>query len=309
MGGRYEAHVAGAARLTTPILIDTLPAFYDNMAEALSVEHPRENATTDNDIASAHGSSRARLTTFGPDQLMQEYRLFREAFSRVAIREGPHLTPAEWMIVHASIDSALREAMDAFFTLHDDYRHQLAASTIHDMRNPLSTLLGSMQLLSRSQDQARSQRLVSSALDAGERLGAMMERVLNAFSFHAGLGAPLELSEFDMLELVKDVVASWPEGERVKTIVVGGPIRGHWCKGSLRRSIENLLSNAFKYGDGNGARVKLDQAHGRLFLSVHNAGAPIPPENQLNVFQYLWRAKETSTLKDGASGCRSSKAS
>lgn len=289
--------VAGAAQMSSTVLIDTLPAFYDNMAEAVSAEHPRENATSDNDVASAHGSIRARLTTFGPDQLAQEYQLFREAFARVAVREGTNLAPAEWMIVHASIDLAMREALAAFSSMHDDFRHQLAASIAHDMRNPLSTLMGSAQLLSRTKDQARAQHLNASILDSGKRLGIMIERTLDALSYHGGLRIPLDLSEFDMLELVDDIVANGREEERDKTSVVGGPIRGYWCKDSLTRCIENLLANAFKYGDGNGARVKLDQAHGRLFLSVHNEGAPIAPENQPNVFQYLWRAKETSALK------------
>lgn len=295
--GNMRRMVPGAAQMTSPLLIDTLPAFYDNMAEALSPGHPRQNATSDNDIASAHGSARARLTTFGPDQLMYEYQLFREAFAHVVALKGIDLAPGEWMIVNASIDSALREAMAAFSALHDDFRHRLAASLSHDMRNPLSALMGSAQLLSRTKEGPRAQRLLATVVENGTRLGAMIERVLDALSFHRGVKIPLSLSEFDMLELVNDIIAHGDEGERFKTNVAGGSICGHWCQDSMRRCVENLLSNAFKYGDGNGAHVKLDQAHGRLFLSVHNEGAPIAPENQLNIFQYLWRARDTSDLK------------
>jgi hypothetical protein len=50
-----RASIGGAGDVPSPVLTDTLPAFLDNIAEALTPEHLREDATSDNTPALAHG--------------------------------------------------------------------------------------------------------------------------------------------------------------------------------------------------------------------------------------------------------------
>ncbi|WP_156116910.1 hypothetical protein [Massilia sp. 9096] len=72
-----RARVEGAATLLRPVLTNTLPAFFDNIGEALSAEHPRRNATSSNNSAAVHGGERARMTSYGPDQVVHEYQILR----------------------------------------------------------------------------------------------------------------------------------------------------------------------------------------------------------------------------------------
>ena len=55
--------------MAQPILINTFPSLYDNLAEAISPGYPRATANEGNTVASEHGSERARLTNYNAIQL------------------------------------------------------------------------------------------------------------------------------------------------------------------------------------------------------------------------------------------------
>lgn len=71
--------VDGARDTPQPILINTLPAFFDNIAEALTLAYPRTDGTSNNTAMAAHGGERARMTRLRADQIIHEYQLFRDA--------------------------------------------------------------------------------------------------------------------------------------------------------------------------------------------------------------------------------------
>lgn len=154
--------VKGASDLRGPILINTLPAFFDNLAEALSLSHPRREAGSDTNAAAVHGGERARMTSFGPDQLIHEYQIFREAIAAVS-KNRVALGEAEWAIIDRSLTSAMREATRAFASIQDELRPKLAAALSHDMRTPLSVIANGAQLigLSPSMDVARRTASIS----------------------------------------------------------------------------------------------------------------------------------------------------
>jgi hypothetical protein len=58
-----RSDIEQASGLKEPILINTLPAFYANLAEALTPSYPRANAISGTTLATEHGGERARLTS------------------------------------------------------------------------------------------------------------------------------------------------------------------------------------------------------------------------------------------------------
>lgn len=281
--------IKGAQHILHPTLLNTLPVFYDNIAEALTPNHPRDEATSNTDIAAAHGDERARMTSYEPEQIVQEYQLFRDAFSRVADEQGVTLSRAEWGIVNGSIDSAVRESIRKFTAMHESFRHQMAAALSHDMRSPLSVVITAAHLLTIGVTPERTPVLAKRILDNGQRLGTMIDDLLDALSFNRGEKLPLDLSQFDVLELAREVCSDASVAAPDACTVSGSSVTGYWCENSLHRALENLVINAIKYGDGNGVQIKVDEAHGRMLISVHNSGNPIAQEHHGQVFEYLWR--------------------
>lgn len=290
-----RARVDGARHLLRPVLTNTLPAFFDNIAEALSPDHPREQGSSGSNSASAHGGERARMTPFGPDQVVHEYQILRESIAVVA-RGRVALGEPEWAIIDASLNAATREAIRAFTRSHEELRHKVAAALSHDMRTPLSVVANGAQLLARTDDWSLVRKVAAKVQSNADRLEDMMAELLDALTFQGSAKIPLHLTRFDILELAQETREQYlPDaGGAVAIDVSGEAVTGYWCRASLRRALENLINNAIKYGDHGTIGIVARQTRGRLMLSVHNGGNPIPEEQHDRIFDYLRR--ETGPL-------------
>lgn len=283
-----RARVPGASELQHPILINTLPAFYGNLAQALAPSNPRVLATSNNDAASSHGGERARMTTFGPDQVIQEYQILREAI--VAETAGRvALGPAEWAAIDLSINTAVVEAVRNFMAIHDALRKRVAASLSHDMRTPLAVIANGAGLIGMATDLAVAKRGAAKIAANAQRLADMVSDLLDALTERGGPALPLELTRFDMQDLVRAVVDEFNEDTPPRYAADTVSALGYWSASAMRRALENLLGNAKKYGDGGVIAVRLQQAHERVVLTVHNMGPHIPQERQALIFDYLQR--------------------
>ena len=75
--------------------------------------------------------------------------------------------------------------------------------------------------------------------------------------------------------------------------VVGDPVKGYWDAKAFRRAIENLVSNAVKYGDEEKPiRVMVSAVLGRVILAVHNEGKAIPIQDRTLLFNSFHRTGE-----------------
>jgi len=290
-----RSRVEGADELRSPVLTNTIPAFFDNIAEALSPGHNRHDATSNTNAAAVHGGERARMTSFGPDQVIHEYQILRESIATVAAGKI-HLTPGDWAIIDRSINSAVREAVREFVSTQDDLRRKLAAALSHDMRTPLGVILNGAELVQIAHDPAMAKRAGAKIAASAMRLKDMMEELLDALTSKGGDQLPLTLSSFDIVDMVNDVSAEYKQPGGVDVSTRLEPVQGFWCRGSMRRALENLINNASKYGDGAGVKIASSQTRGRLMLSVHNTGTVIPKERQGAIFDYLTREDATSSV-------------
>jgi signal transduction histidine kinase len=287
---QVREHVDGARHVLRPVLTNTLPAFFDNIAEAFSPAHPRQDAASGNSAPAAHGSERARMTSFGPDQVVHEYQLLRESIAAVA-KGRVTLGEAEWTVIDRSINAATREAVRAFTRIHEDMRHKVAAALSHDMRTPLSVIANGSQVIGIARDLDTAKDVAAKIKTNAARLDNMMGELLDALTFQGGVRMPLHPSRFDVLDLVRETRDQYLQAGDGKVVLEadGDPVTGYWCRSSLRRALENLVNNAIKYGDRTRIRILVRETRGRMMLSVHNEGNPIPEHQHERIFEYLRR--------------------
>ena len=280
--------VAGARNLLRPVLTNTLPA--DNIAEALSPDHPREHGSSCTNAAGAHGGERARMTQFGPDQVVHEYQILRESIAVVA-KGRVELGEADWAVIDRSIDAATREAIRSFTGIQEELRHKVAAALSHDMRTPLSVVANGGQLLKITSDWSMVRNIASKIESNSDRLQEMIAELLDALTFQGAAKIPLHLTRFDILDLMRETREQYFHGQDNDVVVdiSGESVAGYWCRASLRRALENLINNAIKYGDGDTVSIMVRQTRGRLMLSIHNEGNAIPEEQHDRIFEYLRR--------------------
>lgn len=101
---------------------------------------------------------------------------------------------------------------------------------------------------------------------------------------------PLDISSFGLRELAEEVLRDAPPRPGPYELRGDAP-PGHWCRRMLRRALENMVRNAWKYGDPERPlRIVIDhEAAGRVSVAVCNEGAPIPEDRIADVFLMFHR--------------------
>jgi signal transduction histidine kinase len=289
---RVKECVVEARNVEPPILIDTLPVFYDNIAESISPDYPRTSAVDGTTVAAEHGGERARITAYNQAALIEEYQIFRATIFDVLYRENVRLDFNETHAINSSIDSGIQEAVEAFSLVHSGFRERFAAALTHDLRGPLAATMTALELIVLLDDPARIRAVAAKALSSTRRMADMVDELLHTMRFHSGERIELALSRFDIREVVAEVQAEAAAAWGPRFELDARPVKGYWDRAALKRTLENLVSNAVKYGSpGTPVTIKVDEVYGRLLLSVHNEGAPIPPDEQECIFQMYRRAE------------------
>lgn len=301
---RVREHITAATDLLHSLIIDTVPAFLDNLAEALCESHPRQLATDSTTISQEHGGERARLTRYGPEQLLKEYQLLRETILD-HLNDTDALTTRDRRIIQMSFDHAVQEGMAAFFLVQSRIREQFVAGLGHDLRNPLGAMKMSGELILMATEvepstegwndiKGLAQRIVVNA----RRVDRMIQDMLDATSIQTGERLSLFLADHEILALIKESVEDLARTDQQRIHVSGESVWGQWDGEAIRRTIENLIANAMKYGTPKSKiSVRVRGIEGRLIVTVHNVGSYIPVEEQESLFQAFRRSESAQKSK------------
>ncbi len=175
-------------------------------------------------------------------------------------------------------------------------KEEFLSAAAHDLRTPLTTILGQAQLLQRrlqrDPDAAVGPVSVNRIVGEAQRMRELIDNLLDAT--RADQPAYVEVSEpVDLVRLVSD------EADRITSdhhhvwiecepgIVVEGDAR------RLRQLVQNLLDNAVKYSPGGGdIGIRLQADESEILLSVRDDGIGIPPQLLPRLFERFWRADE-----------------
>ncbi len=284
--------IGGTEGVTHPVLLDTLPLFYGNLVEALTPNFPRENAASGSSAAAGHGSERARTTEYTAVEVVEEYQILRKTVLKVCRQNGIEFDEGEMDVITESFDQAIREAVNEFTEIQKDFRTRVAGALTHDMRSPLSVIIGAAQLLARSDDEY-VRRLAGKVHGNGMRLEAMFKEQLNIAQKAPVRVDRIEPSHWDIFPLAKEICEHQNAADSAVCRVSGQETLVWWDRTLIQRALENLVGNAIKYGDKKEILVHVSSLHGRAIVSVHNTGNPIREEKRHQLFEYLNRGDAT----------------
>jgi PAS domain S-box-containing protein len=171
-----------------------------------------------------------------------------------------------------------------------ELRERFVAALTHDLRSPLAAVKMAAQILLRKSGQPEPsavERHASRIIRNVDHADRLLEDLLDASRISAGQPLAVTLAPCDMAALVRDVLTdlSAVHGDRFE-LDLPAEVNGRCDRPALRRTLENLVSNAIKYGDQRApVRVAVREDRGEIRLSVHNRGNPIPPDEQPRIFQ------------------------
>jgi PAS domain S-box-containing protein len=179
-----------------------------------------------------------------------------------------------------------------------EFEQQLIGIVSHDLRNPLSTIHTSAAVLVRRADELdeRTVKAVARIHSAAERAAELIRDLLDFTRARTAGGIPIVPQPLDLHEQVRrvaeDVHAAYPE--RSLELEHRGDGDGSWDPARIRQVVENLVSNAFKYGTADAPVVVRTLGGDRwIRLEVHNEGPPIEPALLPHVFEPLRQGRRT----------------
>jgi signal transduction histidine kinase len=288
---RVRSQLPAAARESRPMIVDTLPAFITRVAMAVAPGSTLEFASEYSNIAMQHGNERAKLTEYSLAEVIHEYQIVRELLVE-ALRDDGAISPEQWSTIHRSIDEAMAQGAAAFVEVQQRFRSLFTAALSHDFRGPLQNAINYLELIRRDAEPAQRAHFAERAATNLGRIDQMIGVLLDVTRSNAGARLPLHVAACEAGEVVRDIVTDMArrDGDRF-VLDIECPVHGHWDCARLRQAVENLLTNAVKYGrSGTKITTRVCESHGRLFVSVHNVGEPIAPEEIPQLFRAFQRS-------------------
>lgn len=289
---RLREQLESARKESGPIIVNTLPAFITRLALALTPGNEVHYASEYSNIALAHGNERAKLTNYSLTELISEYQILRAIFAETLHAEKVNLSPKEWRVVHRSVDEAIAESASAYVQVQQGFRDIFVAALSHDFRGPLANAMNYVDLIRRDAEPGQHGHFAGRVLYNLKRIDHMIQELLDVTRANAGACMTLKLERADAAALASEVIGDLVlrAGDRF-VLEVKEAVQGWWDSDRIKQALNNLLENAVKYGaDDTPITCRIGKTDGRLFMSVHNHGDPIPPEVIPVLFQPFRRS-------------------
>lgn len=177
-----------------------------------------------------------------------------------------------------------------------------SALLAHDLRSPLSAIIGSAHLLRRRSGDQVSVETAARILSSANRMARMIEDMLDLARARLGGGILIKREPADMQSLVERVVREHQAAAPTRLIELAfeGDCSGEWDSERISQVASNLIGNALKHGAADGAvEVRLDgNARDRVTLTVKNRGT-IPAEMVGHLFDPFSGGQRQSGRSEG----------
>ena len=184
-----------------------------------------------------------------------------------------------------------------------ELRESFITAMTHDLRTPLTAAKLSAQIIQKHPGDLKAiTKFSTRIIENVERTDMMIRDLLDSLRLKAGEGIMLNVQQNIMNALLESMVEDLAtiHGTRFQ-LIMNEMVKGYWDNLAIRRVLENLISNALKYGRPEGPiTVTLFKENSFICVSVHNEGDAIRPEEMPYLFVPFKRLK--SARESGQKG-------
>lgn len=168
-------------------------------------------------------------------------------------------------------------------------RHKLLLSVSHDIKTPLNSIMGYMEMWNMEDNSENKKRQLQSAQNSGQHILSMLTNLLQ-FSRLERNFAELNYSRFELTELMDEIIGMFqPLAEAKKLTIepenlIDAPFFIETDYTVLKQILINVISNAVKYTAEGGVHVKTEYRN-NLFFTVTDTGIGMVPDDLQKIFK------------------------
>lgn len=173
----------------------------------------------------------------------------------------------------------------------------------HEFRTPLSTILSSVSLISKyktEEEDTKRSKHVDRVKSAVTNMTLILNDFLSAEKLETGKIASSPV-EFDLKQLVSDIINELSgllkPNQKIDFTFLGSEFV-YLDKQMMRNIFINLISNAIKFSlDSKIISLFISNEKHTVHIEVKDQGIGIPKEEQKNLFERFYRAKNATNIQ------------
>lgn len=175
-------------------------------------------------------------------------------------------------------------------------REQLMLAITHDIKAPLGSVMGYIDLLSRLTTDKRQTLYLQNMRSSSEHLLALVNSLLDFYRLDVNK-MEVDSVVFNPSQLFETIRAGFAAAADAKGLdlrLETGPGAAREATGDafrIRQIADNLISNALKFTDEGSVTLRADVADGWLTFSVRDTGRGIGPEERERIFAEFVRLR------------------
>jgi two-component system NtrC family sensor kinase len=175
----------------------------------------------------------------------------------------------------------------------------------HDLRSPLTSVVGYTELISRSGSLNDIQRdFLNRIQESVTHITSLINDLLELGSIEAGLDTRREMVQMEaLIRYTLEMLQGQVKTKRIQVrteiaaalpAISANPVR-------LRQVVDNVIGNAIKYSNKDGeVEISLQVEDEQIIFKVKDNGPGIPAQDQTHIFDKFYRG--TNMVKNDGSG-------
>ncbi|MGB5943532.1 MAG: sensor histidine kinase [Leeuwenhoekiella sp.] len=309
---RVRETIRASSKSSKITLQDHVPSILDDLIGILEeyenlddpFEDERYTRIVDNSLE--HGRHRAATQAYTTDEIVNEYIIFHRVITDL-LNDSEITEAAPFNLIKYIIETAILKSIQSFSDALQEMQQKLVATLAHDIRNPLAAARMAIEMINPESSTERILKVKKMSYDSVNNAIKMLEGLLESVTVKAGEGMMLDFKEINLLRDIQEVreEASLVYDDKIVLDTISDSINGVFDGVAIRRLLENLITNAIKYGQsGEPITITATETEDSVQLKVHNSGVPIPAAKQAQIFKFLnhGETENSSRLKSWGIG-------
>ena len=205
--------------------------------------------------------------------------------------------------LHQQVRQSRQQAKEA-----EQRKNDLVVYLAHDLKTPLTSVLGYLTLLAETSDLPTEMRekYVGITLKKAERLEELINEFFEITRFNL-TSLELEIQSISFNRLLEQTIFEFQPMLREKNmtckLLAKGDVMVACDLNKMQRVVDNLLRNGILYGyEDSEISVVLEEETESVILTCTNHGPTIPEEKLERIFEQFYRLDSARTSSNGGAG-------